>query len=98
MNKNKKTNKYQNAYERLNNLLNISDASDEDYDALETVESLVDKTVPMTVTDIHVDEFYCPSCHGEICHDKSNVESRPNYCEWCGQKLKFEDEKDEYLY
>lgn len=51
------------------------------------LQKLVDKEKPMLVTDIHVDEFYCPKCHAEITHDISNYGARPKYCEECGQRL-----------
>ena len=43
--------------------------------------------VPVEVTDIHVDEFFCPVCGSEIPHDIDDV--KPNYCEVCGQRLKW---------
>ena len=52
-----------------------------------TLKELVDKETPMLVTDIHVNEFYCPKCHSEITHDINNYGARPKYCEDCGQKL-----------
>ena len=52
-----------------------------------TLKELVNKETPMLVTDIHVDEFYCPKCHAEITHDINNYLGRPTYCEECGQKL-----------
>ena len=58
------------------------------------LKELVDKETPMLVTDIHVDEFYCPNCHGEITHSKSDVENRPKYCECCGQKLDWSEEDE----
>ena len=51
-----------------------------------TLQELADKETPMKVTDVHVDEFYCPKCHCEITHDRSNS-IHPQYCEECGQKL-----------
>ena len=54
---------------------------------LEETDELVNKETPMLVTDIHVDEFYCPKCHAEITHDISNYGARPKYCEECGQRL-----------
>ena len=52
-----------------------------------TLKELVDKETPMLVTDIYVDEFYCPKCHSEITHDIDNYGARPKYCEYCGQRL-----------
>ena len=57
---------------------------------LDTLQELVNKETPMKVTDIHVDEFYCPKCHSEISHDKYNSE-HPKYCEECGQRLDWSD-------
>ena len=54
------------------------------------IQKLVNKETPMKVTDIHVDEFYCPKCHSEISHDKYNSE-HPKYCEECGQSLDWSD-------
>ena len=54
----------------------------------EWLNTLLKRETPMKVTDIHVDEFYCPKCHSEISHDKYNSE-HPKYCEECGQKLEW---------
>ena len=68
--------------DKLNSI--VSDVSKTDI-----IQELVDKEEkPMKVTDIHVDEFYCPKCHSEISHDKYNSE-HPKYCEECGQRLDF---------
>ena len=37
------------------------------------------------VTDIHVDEYYCPACGAEIPH--SHEDKGDNYCRECGAKL-----------
>ena len=84
-------NKYQEAIDRLLLLCKnrfkdqIGFRYNED---LATLQELVNKETPMKVTDIHVDEFYCPKCHSEISHDKYNSE-HPKYCEECGQRLDF---------
>ena len=52
----------------------------------EWLNILLKRETPMLVTNIHVDEFYCPKCHAEISHDSSNI-YHPQYCEECGQKL-----------
>lgn len=44
------------------------------------------KQKPMKVTDIHVDEFYCPACGGEVTGEPYN------YCPICGQKFEQEEE------
>lgn len=54
------------------------------------LQKLVNKETPMKVTDIHIDEFYCPKCHSEISHDISNI-YHPQYCEECGQRLDWSD-------
>lgn len=43
------------------------------------------KEIPMKVTDIHVDEFYCPACGNEVCIDNKRVWQ--NYCPYCGQRI-----------
>lgn len=49
------------------------------------LKELVEKATPMRVTDIHVDEFYCPKCDSEISHDYDC--QLPNFCKECGQRL-----------
>lgn len=44
------------------------------------------KQEPMEVTDIHVDEYYCPACGTENCCDQGIVGDK--YCPFCGQALK----------
>ena len=43
------------------------------------------KEEPMEVTDIHVDEYYCPACGAENMADYGKVRDR--YCPNCGQKI-----------
>lgn len=64
--------------------------TDIDLDQLFIIKAALDKETPIKVTDIHVDEFYCPKCHSEISHDKYNSE-HPKYCEECGQRLDWSD-------
>ena len=90
------SNKYQEALERIfppkyfNNIFpqlkGIMTSVRIEIEDFETLKELVNKETSMKVTDIHVDEFYCPKCHSEISHDKYNSE-HPKYCEECGQKL-----------
>ena len=40
------------------------------------------------VTDIHVDEYYCPACGAEIPH--SHEDKGDNYCRECGARLEWE--------
>lgn len=39
----------------------------------------------MKVTDIHVDEYFCPACGAENCCDQGIVRDR--HCPNCGQRL-----------
>lgn len=49
------------------------------------------KDVPMRVTEIHLDEYYCPACGSENnCNDK-RLEHR--YCPQCGQRI-YQNEED----
>ena len=45
----------------------------------------LEKQIPMEVTDIHVDEYYCPSCGAENNCDQKKVAD--NYCPVCGQRI-----------
>lgn len=45
-----------------------------------------EKQEPMEVTDIHVDEYYCPACGTENCCDQGIVGDK--HCPYCGQALK----------
>lgn len=58
---------------------------------LEQVQEAVDKQVPMKVINIHIDEYYCPSCGAENNCDGGVVGDK--YCPVCGQRL--EGYKDE---
>ena len=86
------SNKYQEALKRLRTNEYLTSREQREYYNL--LQELVDKETPMLVTDIHVDEFYCPKCHAEITHSKSDIENRPKYCEYCGQKLDWSDSYD----
>lgn len=44
----------------------------------------------MEVTEIHVDEYYCPACGAENNCDQGVVED--NFCPRCGQRLKGQEE------
>lgn len=80
--------KYQEALKRLKTNEYLTSREQRQYCNL--LQELVNKETPMLVTDIHVDEFYCPKCHSEISHDKYNSE-HPKYCEECGQRLDWSD-------
>lgn len=50
------------------------------------LSQLEDKAEPMKVTDIHVDEYFCPACGEENnCGDFGLIGDR--YCPKCGQAL-----------
>lgn len=58
----------------------------EDIGTLEECREAREKQEPMEVTDIHVDEYYCPSCGTENCCDQGIVGDK--HCPYCGQALK----------
>lgn len=82
-------NKYQEALEHIIKCdredCGMSYLSDAYRNDLSVLRELVDKATPKCVTDIHVDEFYCPNCGGEISHDYGC--QLPNFCKECGQRL-----------
>ena len=55
----------------------------------EQIRELTDRDAPMEVTEIHVDEYYCPACGAENNCDQGVVED--NFCPRCGQRLKWEE-------
>lgn len=58
---------------------------DEEAEALRMAVAALMKQVPMRVTNIHVDEYYCPECGAENgCND---CEPRDDFCPVCGQAL-----------
>ena len=60
-----------------------------EYEKLGTVEDIQDalqKQDEMEVTDIHVDEYYCPACGAENNCDGGKVGD--HFCPACGQKYK----------
>lgn len=56
------------------------------FGTIEEVGAAVEKTNAMEVTDIHVDEYYCPNCGSENQCDQGVIGHK--YCPNCGQKLK----------
>lgn len=52
----------------------------------EECRTAMQKQQAMKVTDIHVDEYYCPVCGTENCCDQGIVGDK--YCPECGQALK----------
>lgn len=51
----------------------------------EECRTAMEKRQAMKVTDIHVDEYYCPVCGAENCCDQGMVGDK--YCPECGQAL-----------
>lgn len=51
----------------------------------EEIEVLKRIRTPMTVNEIHIDEYYCPACGGENNCNDGIVTNK--YCPQCGQKL-----------
>ena len=52
----------------------------------EECRAAVEKQKAMKVTDIHVDEYYCPSCGAENT-TSDTLTVGDNYCPECGQRL-----------
>lgn len=50
------------------------------------------KRLPMHVTYIHCDEYFCPACGGENNCDQGRVDDK--YCPQCGQRLERQKEDD----
>ena len=50
------------------------------------VEQALKKQIPMPVTEIHTDEYFCPLCHAEIGHCEDGVIT-DKFCPQCGQRL-----------
>lgn len=58
------------------------------YEAIGTVDecrAARAKQEPMKVTDIHVDEYYCPACRSENNCDQGQIGDK--YCPECGQAI-----------
>ena len=53
--------------------------------AAKAIEELVRRETPMNITEIHVDEYYCPACGAENNCDQGDVQDA--YCPACGQRL-----------
>ena len=54
-------------------------------EALEKAMQALKKQIPMEITEVHVDEYYCPACRSENVCDQLMVTD--NYCPMCGQKI-----------
>lgn len=61
--------------------------------AADVIEKFSAKQTPMQVTEIHVDEYFCPSCGAENNCDQGYVQDA--YCPVCGQRLWAEPPKEE---
>lgn len=59
-------------------------------EALKIAYAALDKRLPMEVTDIHVDEYYCPACGAENNCDNRIVGDK--YCPECGQAIDWSEE------
>ncbi len=53
--------------------------------AADAIEELSRRETPMKITEIHVDEYYCPACGAENNCDEGYVQDA--YCPACGQRL-----------
>ena len=61
--------------------------------AADAIENLNRRETPMKITEIHVDEYYCPACGAENNCDQGYVQDV--YCPVCGQRLLPEPPKEE---
>ena len=61
--------------------------------AADVMNDLIRRETPMKITEIHVDEYYCPACGAENNCDQGYVQD--NYCPVCGQRLLPEPPKEE---
>lgn len=59
----------------------------------DAIEELSRRETPMKITEIHVDEYYCPACGAENNCDQGDVQDA--YCPACGQRLLPEPLKEE---
>lgn len=63
------------------------------WQAADAIEELSRRETPMKITEIHVDEYYCPACGAENNCDQGYVQDA--YCPSCGQCLLPEPPKEE---
>lgn len=61
--------------------------------AADAIEQLSKRETPMKITEIHVDEYFCPACGAENNCDQGCVQDA--YCPACGQRLLPEPPKEE---
>ena len=62
-------------------------------EAADAIEKRSKRETPMKITEIHVDEYYCPACGAENNCDQGYVQDA--YCPACGQRLSPEPPKEE---
>jgi hypothetical protein len=71
----------------------IKTAVDVDQWAVEIAVEAMKKQIAMKIKEIHVDEYFCPSCGEEQSCDQSKVYHK--FCPSCGQRIIDEREHDE---
>lgn len=57
---------------------------------MEAIKKALEKQIPKKITEIHVDEYYCPACGAELNCNDAKVEDK--YCRECGQKFEVSEE------
>ena len=63
------------------------------HEAADAIETINRRETPMKITEIHVDEYYCPACGAENNCDQGYVQDA--YCPACGQRLLPQPPKEE---
>lgn len=54
--------------------------------SMDEYEKLKTRNNPVQVVEVHVDEYYCPTCGAENSCNDGKIEDK--FCPRCGQKLK----------
>ena len=89
--------KYEILLDQLRDPIRLSFCTESDAvlikEAADAIEELSGKQTPMKVTEIHVDEYFCPSCGSENNCDQGCVQDA--YCPVCGQRIWAEPPKEE---
>jgi len=65
------------------------------FEAADAIEEMNRRETPMEITEIHVDEYYCPACGAENNCDQGRVQDA--YCPVCGQRLFQEPPKEKKI-
>ena len=52
----------------------------------EEIKKLKERDTPLEITDIHVDEYFCPACYAENLCDNGYVAD--NFCPVCGHRYR----------